>query len=360
MKKGTKNNPKKPVAKVVGIGSAGINVVDFLIANKVEGVEYVAIGTDMKSLKQSHATDKTYLDKDEICRPEFGKDLEKAHQAALGKKEEIKRVLNGSRLVMVILGLGGMTGTAIGPVIAECAKELGAFTVVVAILPFTFEGRVRARRARKGLLLLSENAHGVFGISNDNIRKSMSSEATLVEILDKTKEFVMHSVETTLSFSNLPNFMKSDFSKVLNFQSIGTIDIGIAEGPNRAAVAAQNAIQQFILHEVLPNFVRGLIISVVCPNDCREEEVSQAVESIHEAFDYSWRTALVQNRDERLGSNIMVILGVFFDTETWFERRISADMDRFPEYTGYSCRDILMVNYADDDNDSIDKVAIIL
>ena len=140
--------------KVVGVGGGGCNALNNMVEAGVQGVEFVAINTDVKSLSMCKAPVKIQIGSKLTRGLGAGADPEVGKKAALEDVEKIRDHLAGTDMVFVTCGLGGGTGTGASPVIAEISKELGALTVAIATKPFAFEARARMEQAERGVAQL--------------------------------------------------------------------------------------------------------------------------------------------------------------------------------------------------------------
>ncbi len=139
------------VVKVIGVGGGGGNAINTMVANRLQGVEFIVANTDKQALLQSRADVCLQLGMSVTKGLGAGADPETGHQAAVESLEEIKETLKGSDMVFVTAGLGGGTGTGAAPIVAKVSKELGALTVAVVTKPFSFRGQVPHAQCRPGL-----------------------------------------------------------------------------------------------------------------------------------------------------------------------------------------------------------------
>jgi len=127
--------------KVVGIGGAGGNAINNMIASNLHGVEFIAINTDLQVLESSLAAVKIQIGRELTRGLGAGSNPEIGRQAALEDKEAIMECLDGCDMVFITCGMGGGTGTGAAPVVASLAKDMGALTVGVVTKPFFYEGK---------------------------------------------------------------------------------------------------------------------------------------------------------------------------------------------------------------------------
>jgi len=189
-------NDKTAKIKVIGVGGAGGNAINNMIAGKLQGVKFICANTDAQALEVSKAEIKLQLGEKLTeglgagANPNIGRD------AALENRDAIRKSLENSHMVFITAGFGGGTGTGAAPVIAEICKEIGALTVAVVTKPFSFEGKKRTRQAEEGIDTLKQVADTVITIPNDRLRALASKNAKMIEMFKKADEILLHSVKT--------------------------------------------------------------------------------------------------------------------------------------------------------------------
>src|SRR5690606_16187941 len=128
-----------PLIRVIGVGGGGVNAVNRMVEAGIEGVEFMAVNTDLQSLQQSAADLTVHIGGGVTRGLGSGSDPELGYRAAFEEQDRIKRMLKGSDMVFVAAGAGGGTGTGAAPVIARLARDVGALTVGIVTRPFGFE-----------------------------------------------------------------------------------------------------------------------------------------------------------------------------------------------------------------------------
>src|SRR5207237_2790098 len=141
----------RPVIRVVGVGGAGVNAVNRMVEAEVEGVEFVAVNTDLQSLQQSTADVTLHIGAEITRGLGSGSDANVGRRAAMEDYDRVKALLKGSDMVFIAAGAGGGTGTGAAPIVARMSRELGAPTVAIVTQPFDFEGPRRGEHAGDGV-----------------------------------------------------------------------------------------------------------------------------------------------------------------------------------------------------------------
>lgn len=176
--------PSVPL-KLIGIGNAGINVLDQAVVQGFPANAFVAINTDVASLAHSTAVEKIHLEQTSLR--DFkesslvgAKDDGQAAQSTT-QGERFKALCQGARVVAIVAGLGGGAGTGIGPMVAAAARETGALTLAFVLLPFECEGNLRKRIAASGLEDLKRAADLVVCLPNERALSLISESTSLID-----------------------------------------------------------------------------------------------------------------------------------------------------------------------------------
>lgn len=300
---------KSAKIKVIGVGGAGGNAINNMIASNMQGVKFIAANTDAQALDMSRAPVKIQLGETLTeglgagANPQIGRD------AALEAEGALREALANSHMIFITGGFGGGTGTGAAPVIAEICKDLGALTVAVVTKPFSFEGKKRTRLADAGLEELKKVVDTAITIPNDRLRGLAPKKATLMEMFLKADEILLHSVKGITDLIMMPGVVNLDFADVRTTMSkagMAIMGIGIATGENRAVEAAERAISHPLLEDIPIAGAKGVLMNITSTCDMEFEEVAEASEYIHnevgEDAEIFWGTAV----DDSLGDEMRV------------------------------------------------------
>ena len=143
--------------KVIGVGGGGSNAVSRMFRERISGVQYIVMNTDIQALMKSDVPNRVRIGEQLTQGMGVGGDPDKGSASAEESREEIYDVIRDSNMVFIAAGMGGGTGTGAAPVIAEIAQETGALTVGVVTRPFAFEGIRRSNQAQIGIERLQTN-----------------------------------------------------------------------------------------------------------------------------------------------------------------------------------------------------------
>ena len=295
--------------KVVGVGGAGNNAINNMIASGLGGVAFIAANTDLQDLEVSTAPIKLQLGAELTRGLGCGADPEVGREAAREDEEHIKELLGDTDMVFITAGMGGGTGTGGAPVIAECLKSLEnpPLTVAVVTKPFHFEGNRRMQQANDGIEALKQYADTIITIPNDRLIAMAPRGCSMKTAFQLADEVLLQAVKGVSDLILLPGFINVDFrdcQKVMSNQGQALMGTGIASGPERAVNAAQQAIASPLLEDVSIKGARGVLINISCAEDnVTLEEVNEACtlvqkEAAEDAtviFGVAWDNALEDN-----------------------------------------------------------------
>jgi cell division protein FtsZ len=300
-------NDKTAKIKVIGVGGAGGNAINNMIAGNLQGVKFICANTDAQALEVSKAEIKLQIGEKLTqglgagANPNIGRD------AALENRDALRKALEDSHMVFITAGFGGGTGTGAAPVIAEICKEIGALTVAVVTKPFSFEGKKRARQAKEGIEILKQVADTVITIPNDRLRALASKNAKMIEMFKKADEILLHSVKGITDLIMMPGLVNLDFADVRTTMSkagLAIMGIGVSRGENRAIEAAERAISHPLLEDIAISGAKGVLMNITCNSDLTMEEMTEASERIYnevgENADIIWGAVVDDSMDDEL------------------------------------------------------------
>ena len=278
----------RPRISVIGVGGAGGNAVANMIANDVQGVDFLVANTDAQALNASPADQRIQLGLRITqglgagSRPEIGK------AAAEEALEEIEKALDGAHMCFIAAGMGGGTGTGAAPVIAKAARDRGVLTVGVVTKPFSFEGNRRGRSAEAGIAELQAHVDTLIVIPNQNLFRIANPNTTFKEAFQMADEVLQQGVRGITDLMVMPGLINLDFAdvrSVMGEMGKAMMGTGEAAGDNRAIEAAEKAISNPLLDGVSMKGAKGVIISITGGEDMRLMEVDEAASHIKELVD---------------------------------------------------------------------------
>jgi cell division protein FtsZ len=297
-----------PVIRVVGVGGAGTNAVNRMVEAEVEGVEFLAINTDLQSLQQSTADITLHIGAELTRGLGSGSDSNVGRQAAMDDYDRIKSLLKGSDMIFITAGAGGGTGTGAAPVVARIAREVGALTVAIVTKPFGFEGSRRAQQAQLGVEALSEEVDTMIVVPNNRLLTVLDKQTAMVEAFRVADDVLRQGVQGISDLVTLPGLINLDFADVRTIMSdagAALLGIGMGVGENRAIDASVQAASSPLL-ETSMDGARSILLSITGGRDLSLWEVNEAAKAVSEAAHPDANIIFGAMVDEKLDDQVWV------------------------------------------------------
>ncbi len=272
--------------KVVGVGGAGGNAVNNMIASNLEGVEFISINTDTQVLDTSLAPRKVQIGASITKGLGAGSNPQIGHQSALEDRPSVVEALEGADMVFITAGMGGGTGTGASPVVAAVAKELGALTVAVVTRPFFYEGKTRALNADDGIRELRNNVDTIIVIPNDRIVLVADKNTPLLKGFSIANDVLKQAVQGISDIILKPGLINVDFADVKTvMQNTGkaVMGTGIGKGQGAAAEAAKKAILNPLLEDSTIDGARGILLNITGGINLSLSDVQEAASIVYDS-----------------------------------------------------------------------------
>ena len=278
----------RPKITVIGVGGAGGNAVNNMISANLEGVDFLVANTDGQALAASLADRKIQLGRQQTQGLGAGSAPEIGRIAAQESLDDILAELTDSHMVFITAGMGGGTGTGAAPVIAKAARERGILTVGVVTKPFDFEGPVRMRQANSGIEELQAYVDTLIIIPNQNLFRLANERTTLADAFAMADDVLHKGVNGVTDLMIKPGNINLDFADiraVMSEMGKAMMGTGEASGDNRAANAAEAAINNPLLDETTMNGAQAVLINITGGPDMTLFEVDEAANHIRREVD---------------------------------------------------------------------------
>jgi cell division protein FtsZ len=275
----------QPVLRVVGVGGAGVNAVNRMIEAGVQGVDFVAINTDVQSLEQSLSRTTVHIGNGTTRGLGSGSDPELGRVSAIEAYDHLKGLLKGSDMVFITAGAGGGTGTGAAPVVARISREVGALTVGIVTKPFAFEGARRGDQAEHGVDELGREVDTLIVIPNSRLLSVLDKKTSMVEAFRVADDVLRQGVQGVSDLITLPGLINLDFADVRTIMSEAgqaLLGIGMGVGDKRAMDAVEHAIESPLLETSLEG-ARSILLSITGGQDLSLWEVNEAAKAVAEA-----------------------------------------------------------------------------
>ena len=303
----------KPRIAVIGVGGGGGNAVNNMIAQNLEGVDFIVANTDAQALAHSSASKKIQLGLEITqglgagARPEIGK------MAAEEAKDKIAESLDGVNMVFITAGMGGGTGSGAAPVVAHIAKEKGILTVGVVTKPFSFEGKKRMEIADHALDTFIKEVDSIIVIQNQNLFNIANENTTLPEAFKMADNVLYSGVRSITDLMMMPGLINLDFADVKNImedKGKAIMGTGEAEGKGRAREAAHQALANPLLDDCTLRGAKGVLINITGSQDITLPELDEAANIIKEEVGDDANIIFGSSFDDNLSGKIRVSIVV--------------------------------------------------
>jgi cell division protein FtsZ len=304
--------------KVVGVGGAGGSAVNRMKDAGLSGVQFIAMNTDAQALHNSKADIKIHLGQSTTNGLGAGADPSTGEAAANESRNEIREAIEGADMIFVTIGAGGGTGSGAGHVVAEIARELGILVVGVATKPFSFEGEKRRQNAEWAIAQLGRQVDTLITIPNDRLLQTIDRRTPLLEtfkIADDVLRQGVQGISELITEHGLINLDFADVKAIMSNAGSALMGIGRASGDDRAAQAAQQAIESPLI-EVSIDGAKGVLFNVTGGYDMSMSEIQEAAEIITSAVspdaNIIFGATLKPDLDDEL---IITVIATGFDSD---------------------------------------------
>jgi len=298
------------VIKVVGVGGGGGNAVEHMVAQNIDGVDFICANTDAQALKNTSAKTVLQLGSNITKGLGAGANPDLGRQAALEDRERIVEVIQGADMVFITAGMGGGTGTGGAPVVAQIAKDLGILTVAVITKPFPFEGKKRMQVAEEGTRHLTEYVDSLITIPNEKLLSVLGKSVSLLDAFKAANDVLSGAVQGIAELITRPGLINVDFADVKTVMSemgMAMMGSGIAKGDSRAQEAAEAAVASPLLENIDLAGAKGILVNITAGMDMAIGEFEEVGNTI-KAF---------------ASENATVVVGTVIDPEMSDELRVT-------------------------------------
>jgi cell division protein FtsZ len=330
---------REPVLRVIGVGGAGVNAVDRMIEAQVEGVEFIAVNTDVQSLEQSSAHTRVHIGSDATRGLGAGAEPDIGRKAALEQYDELKALLKGADMVFITAGAGGGTGTGAAPVVARISREVGALTVGIVTKPFAFEGVRRGTQAERGVAEMAVEVDTLITIPNSRLLSVLDKKTSMVDAFRVADDVLRQGVQGISDLIALPGLINLDFADVrtiMHQAGNALLGIGMGTGENRAIDAAISAVESPLL-ETSVDGAQSILLSITGGKDMSLFEVNDAAKAVAEAAHPDANIIFGAMVDEKLGDEVWITVVATGYGDTPASRRerpgSAVDADHEPRVT---------------------------
>ena len=309
---------QKANLKVVGVGGAGGNAVNRMITSGMQGVDFIAINTDAQDLENNPAEHKIQIGKNLTKGLGAGANSNVGKNSVEADSEVIYNLLEGADMAFITGGMGGGTGTGAAPVVSQISRELGILTVGIVTIPFKFEGPKRYNRALEGIAEMKKSCDTLIAIPNQKLLSVVDKSTTLPEAF-KMADGILHQAAKGISdLINVHGMINLDFADVetiMKNMGEAIMGTGIAQGEERAALAAQQAISSPLLDNASIAGAQGVLVNITGGENITLHEIDEATSIILEEAGESANIIVGAVIDPNMKENIQVtVISTGFNT----------------------------------------------
>jgi len=321
--------PMSTSIKVVGVGGAGTNAVNRMIATGMEGVDFIVANTDGQQLQESLAPVKIQIGAKLTRGLGAGADPEIGREAANEDRDKIQKALKGADMIFITAGMGGGTGTGAAPVVAEIARENSALVVGVVTKPFRVEGKRRNSRADEGIVNLKDKVDTLITIPNDLLLKIIDRKTPIEDAFKLADDILRQGVQGIADLIMVTGIVNVDFADVktvMKETGDALMGVGLGSGENKALEAIQMAINSPLLEETSIEGARAVLINIAGGNDLSLHEVNEVTDVITRQVDPDANIIFGTTVDPGLDDRVRVtVIATGFDRK---KNMLSRDNER--------------------------------
>lgn len=257
--------PIESMIKVIGVGGAGCNAVNYMFNEKIEGCSFIVCNTDMQVLEASPVPVKIHIGRNSLGA---GTDPEKGRKAAVEAKDEIDKVVmtEATKMLFITAGMGGGTGTGAAPVIAEMAKSKGILTVAVVTIPAEADGVVTLAKAIDGIHELVKNVDSLLIINNEKLFDQFGTHL-IHDAYPKADEVLATAVKGITEIISRKGYINVDFEDIetmMKNSGMALMGCGKGSGENRIEDAVKGALESPLLNDFDLKTAKNLLVNITC------------------------------------------------------------------------------------------------
>ncbi|HII88407.1 TPA: cell division protein FtsZ, partial [Candidatus Woesearchaeota archaeon] len=271
--------------RVIGVGGAGNNMVNWLYKKGIQGAEIIAVNTDAQHLGITDSDKKFLIGKDLTRGLGCGGFPNKGAEAAKESISTIKEHLKDADMVFICAGLGGGTGTGAASVIAKVAKDNGSIVIGTVTMPFKIE-RARIDKAEFGLQQLRQVSDTVIVIDNNRL-VSIAGNLPVQQAFAVANELIstmIKGIVETIAIPSLVNLDYADVRTIMTDGGVAAIGVGASDTSNKVDEAVRGALSNPLL-DISYQGATGAIIHIHGGPDLTLDEINRVGELITEAMD---------------------------------------------------------------------------
>jgi len=309
------------VLKVIGIGGGGGNAINRMIEEKLSGVDFIAVNTDLQDLSTVKTPAIPLQIGEKLTKGlGSGSNAEIGMQAALESTEIITDILENADMVFLTAGMGGGTGTGASQIIANHASSMGILTVAIVTKPFEFEGQHRMDVAEEGVKNLLGSVDAIIVIPNEKLFEIDDDDIPLRDSYRKVDEILLKAVRGISDIINTSGFQNVDFADVkatMAEKGMTMMGTGESKGENRAEEAVNKALNSPLLDNISIEGATGVLFNITTSPayPLRRDELKIIADTIGKKVSPDVKSKFGVVEDDNLGDILRVtVIATGFDS----------------------------------------------
>jgi cell division protein FtsZ len=327
--------------KVIGVGGAGGNAINNMIDKGLDGVDFIALNTDIQDLERNLADMKIQIGRNTTLGLGAGMDESKGAKAVEESRDEIEQIIRGSDMVFITAGMGGGTGTGGAPAVARIAKATGALVVGIVTKPFDFEGDERLEIAEEGLKRLKQELDSCIIIPNERLLNLFGDEITLENSFRKVDDVLYNAtrgISDIITKKGKVNVDFADVKTIMRDMGDALMGIGYAKGEQKALRATQEAIDNPLLEGVSIQGSKSILLNIIADPNFKISELKNMTELIRNSVGCSY-SKLIWGvvSDDRMEDEIIVTI-----IATGFSAAQQKQMNTYPQKEETRSKNLLL------------------
>ena len=321
------------IIKVLGVGGAGCNAVDYMFGQKIRGCTFIVCNTDAQALNKCEVPIKIQLGEGLGA----GTNPTEGRNAALNSQKEIeeKVFMGKTEMLFITAGMGGGTGTGAAPVIAAMARDRGVLTVGVVTIPFRGQGNETMIKAIDGINELEKNVDSLLIIDNEKLL-AVYGDLLIQNTFPKADEVLATAVRGITEIIEKRGHINVDFKDVrtmMKDSGFALMGCGTGTGENRIADAVKNALESPLLNDYDLSTAKDFLINITVGNNDKGVTATQygLVNDLIKQYTgkaNNFKTGLVFDNSEDFGDRVNITVIV---TGIKMKKLFPHDMDNIIE-----------------------------
>lgn len=275
-----------PRMLVMGVGSSGARAVESMRRLNPD-ISTVAVDTDTKVLEALDMEHVIHVGSSVTRGLSAGGDVELGRQSIEKDSSGIRKQLRQVDLLVLVVGLGGGTGSGAVPVITRIAREAGSLVLAMVAMPFAFEGKKIAKVAEESLKRIRTHADAIIRIPNERLIERSDADLPMEKAFARSHQVMTDGIFSLWRMLSRNGVCGLDFACIhtmlRNCDGFCHFAVVDASGKNRSGKAADALLKHPLLGKgKLLESAAGVIVGVTGGHDLKLSEIEAVMNRIQE------------------------------------------------------------------------------